>query len=347
MTATLALHDLVHRFYEQMLERKAFTQLDENSRAMIDKAMEKVIDGTDSRIRLVPNYRRKLYKSILTALDYADRLVTKIPHTIDLDSRHFVDDPYLRALFPTLDGLRRVCHRSSELREFFREPAHWQSEQGTALLCMHRNEETVYGMELEGEHVIRDVRQQRVTFEDHHLYSPAEDEQMARLGLKCCIFEGLVNNALSNLSAMRKRRLALETRQQVLNARMRSQCRLGTTSPDFQRRVRERADLGAEENELKAIEKELAEIGYLTPENCLQQVNATLSEPQKFIRLKKIPYRLDSNNIIRSKNDTSHKSRELHFAEVRIRGEQPRVVTLARINRQDVEAPEPQTAIIH
>ncbi|MEJ2309174.1 MAG: hypothetical protein P8Z78_07640 [Gammaproteobacteria bacterium] len=347
MTATLALHDLVHRLYEQMVERKAFTQLDDMSRAMIDRALEKVIDGTDSRIRLVPNYKRKLFKSIITALDHADRLVEQIPYTIDLDSRHFIDDPYTRALFPTLSGLRRVCHQSSELREFFRESEHWNASQSTALLCMHRNEETVYGMELDGDHVIKDVCQQRVTFDDHHLYSPAEDEQEARLGLKCCIFEGLVNTALANLSQMRKRRLELETRQQVLNARIRSQGRLGSTSPDFQRLVRERGDLGSEERELKSIEKELEEIGYLTPENCLQQVSATLSDPEKFIRVKNLSYRLDNNNIIRNKSDASHKSRKLHFAEVRIMGEQPRVVTLARINRQDVEAVEPQAATIH
>jgi hypothetical protein len=321
--------------------------MDEKTGAMFDRALEKVVDGTDSRIRLVPNYKRKLFKSILTALEYADRLVEEFPESIDLDTRHFIEDPYIRALFPTIGGLRRVCHSSSELRDFFSEPGHWQTGQGIALLCMHRREETVFGMELKGEHVVKDVSQQRVCFDDHHLYSPAENEMEARLGLKCCIFEGLVNNALANISRIRKHRLELETQQQILNGRLRSHDRPGSTSPDFQRILQQRSNLEAEKRKLETIEKELEEIGYLTPESCLQEVNNTMSRPEEFIRVRHLDYRLDSDNIIRTRNDDAHNSRKLHFAEVSIRGQEPRVVTLARISRQDVEADSVRQAVFH
>jgi hypothetical protein len=208
---------------------------------------------------------------------------------------------------------------------------------------MHKHEDTVFGMELEGNHVIRDVCQQRVTFEDHHLYSPAEDENSTRRGLKCCIFEGLVNNALANISRLRLRRRELETQQQILHARIRNHSRLGTTSPDFQRLVLEQNCLDKERDKLQKVEKELHEIGYLTPESCLQHVNATLSHPDDFIRLKNYSYRLDTDNIMRSNKDTSHKTSHLNFSEVRIKGEQPRVVTLARINRSDVTNIEQRT----
>jgi len=297
MSVSLALHDLVHHIYQEMQDRKAFAEMDLKTRAMLDRALEKVIDGTDNRIRLVPNYKRKLFKSILVALQYADNLVQQIPHTIDLDSKHYTDDPYIRALFPTIDSLRNVCHQSSELRDFFSDIQHHDTPEGMVLLCMQKHEETVFGMELKGEHVVKDICQQRITFDDHHLYSPAEDEDEARLGLKCCIFEGLVNNALANISRLRKRRLELETQQQMLNGRLRSQSRIDMSSPNFHRLVRERSDL--EQN---------------------------------------FSFRLDRGNIIRSKNETAFKSRKLQFSEVRIKGEKPRIVTLARINRRDVEA---------
>ena len=335
----MALHDLIHRLYREMEDRKAFAKLDDKSRAMLDRALERVIDGTDSRIRLVPNYKRKLFRSILVALEYADRLVRKIPHTIDLDSRHYLDDPYIRALFPTIDSLRNVCHQSSELRDFFSDLEHRDTPEGMVLLCMQKREETVFGMELKGEHVVRDICQQRITFDDHRLYSPAEDEDEARLGLKCCIFEGLVNNALANISRLRKRRLELETQQQMLNGRMRNQSRIDMSSPNFYRLVREHSDLEQKQEQLGIIEKELEEIGYLTPENCLKQVRDTLNHPEEFIRVKNFAFRLDRGNIIRSKQETAFKSRKLQFSEVRIKGEKPRVVTLARINRRDVENP--------
>jgi hypothetical protein len=338
MSVSLALHDLVHHIYQEMQDRKAFAEMDLKTRAMLDRALEKVIDGTDNRIRLVPNYKRKLFKSILVALQYADNLVQQIPHTIDLDSKHYTDDPYIRALFPTIDSLRNVCHQSSELRDFFSDIQHHDTPEGMVLLCMQKHEETVFGMELKGEHVVKDICQQRITFDDHHLYSPAEDEEEARLGLKCCIFEGLVNNALANISRLRKRRLELETQQQMLNGRLRSQSRIDMSSPNFHRLVRERSDLEQKQEQLRTIERELDEIGYLTPENCLQHVNATMSHPEEFIRVKNFSFRLDRGNIIRSKNETAFKSRKLQFSEVRIKGEKPRIVTLARINRRDVEA---------
>jgi len=337
MSVSQALHDPVHHIYQEMKDRKAFAEMDEKTRAMLDRALEKVIDGTDSRIRLVPNYKRKLFKSILVALQYADSLVQRIPHTIDLDSKHYIDDPYIRALFPTIDSLRKVCHQSSELREFFEDIGHRDTPEGMALLCMQKREETVYGMELKGEHILRDVCQQRVTFEDYHLYSPAEDEDEARLGLKCCIFEGLVNNALANISRLRKRRLELETQQQMLNGRLRSQSRIDMSSPNFHRLVREHSHLEKEKETLRKIEHELDEIGYLTPENCLQQVKNTMSHPEEFIRVKNFSFRLDRGNIIRSKNEASHKARKLQFSEVRIKGEHPRIVTLARVYRRDIE----------
>ena len=339
MSVSLALNDLIHRLYREMEDRKAFAKLDDKSRAMLDRALERVIDGTDSRIRLVPNYKRKLFRSILVALEYADRLVGKIPHTIDLDSSRYLDDPYIRALFPTIDSLRNVCHQSSELRDFFSDIEHLDTPEGMVLLCMQKHEETVFGMELKGEHVVRDICQQRITFDDHHLYSPAEDEDEARLGLKCCIFEGLVNNALANISRLRKRRLELETQQQMLNGRLRSQSRIDMSSPNFHRLVREHSDLKQKQEQLKTIEKELEEIGYLTPENCLKQVRDTLNHPEAFIRVKNFSFRLDRGNIVRSKQETAFKSRKLQFSEVRIKGERPRVVTLARINRRDVENP--------
>jgi hypothetical protein len=63
-----------------------------------------------------------------------------------------------------------------------------------------------------------------------------------------------------------------------------------------------------------------------------------MSHPEEFIRVKNFSFRLDRGNIIRSKNETAFKSRKLQFSEVRIKGEKPRIVTLARINRRDVEA---------
>jgi hypothetical protein len=201
---------------------------------------------------------------------------------------------------------------------------------------MHKHEDTVYGMELEGEHIVKDVCQRRVLFDDHQVYSPAEDESSTRLGLKCCMFEGLVNNALANISMLRIRRRELETQQRILNARIRSHSRV---SADTGQQIQL---LDAKEK-LKKVEKELNRLQYMTPDVCLEQVKKTLEQADQYIRLKKISYRLDGDNIVRSKHDDKHKGKKLRFSEIIISGQQPRIVTLAKINRSDVSTEQNST----
>ncbi|MDJ0807933.1 MAG: hypothetical protein QNJ78_14015 [Gammaproteobacteria bacterium] len=318
-------------------DRKQLKSLDQDTQQMLDVALERVIEGTDLRIRAVTGYKRKLYKSILKSLEYADSIVEQIPHAIDLTPKHFVSDPYIRALFPTLDGLKRIFKQSSELHDYFTEPEHINASESCALLCMHKEEQTIHGMELKGEQVHRDVRQTRVLFSDHRVYSPAESETNARRELKCCIFEGLVNNALAKLSELRTRRHQLEVEQHRLNARLRQKRRGKSPDDDMQEIANASVRLRSQQMELEKVEEALDKIGYLSPELCLELVNDILSEPDQFVRFKRISVNLDRDGIKRPGDQASTSIHRLNFSEVNIQGQPSRVVTLANFNRQELE----------
>ncbi len=308
---------------------------------MLDIALERVIEGTDKRIQAVPGYKRKLYKSILKSLEYADDIISHIPHAVDLNSRHFVTDPYIRALFPTLGGLKKIFRQSSELHDYFSETEHHDCSESCALLCMRREEQTIIGMELSGEQVRKDVKQTRVTFADHKIYSPAESEDYARQELKCCIFEGLVNNALDEISQLRAKRHQLELDQQRLNARLRHYKRGLNDGDEMQNIANDGVELRTQELKLERIEQELDEIGYVSPEVCLEVVNSILSNPEEFVSFKNISISLDREGIKRLETESSLSISKLKFSEVQIKGQLPRVVTLAKIKREELEAPKP------
>lgn len=323
-----------------MGERKHLQSLDQNTQEMLDEALERVIEGTDLRIRAVPGYKRKLYKSILKSLEYADGIVEQIPNAIDLTPKHFVTDPYIRALFPTLGGLKKIFRQSSELHDYFAESKHTDTSESCALLCMRKEEQTILGMELNGEQVRKDVQQTRVMFADHRVYSPAESEANARRELKCCIFEGLVNNALDKISELRARRHQLELDQQRLNARLRQQTRSSNQAEEMQHIASDGIELRNKEMELERVEEELHEIGYVSPEICLDLVNDILSEPDQFVHFKRISINLDRAGIKRLEDEPSSSVSQLNFSEVQIKGQPPRVVTLANIRRDEIEMPE-------
>ena len=195
-------------------------------------------------------------------------------------------------------------------------------------------------MQLDGERVVRDVKQTRVSFENHRIQSPAEDERTARRELKCCIFEGLVNNALANISSLRSRRQQLEARRKTLSSRLRSS-RGVSINPIDQADAVTRGDAGRKDvADLKQVEQELGRMGYVTPAVSLDQVNTVLGHPEEFVSLKNISMTLDREGILRSEGENSHSVNRLRLSEVSIMGQPPRVITLARLKRSELVFPE-------
>lgn len=325
-----------------MDERREFSTLDQATQEMLDRALDRVIDGTDGRIRLVPGYKRKLHKAILRSLGYIDRIIERIPHPIDLNISHFVSDPYIRAFFPTLDGLKKVFSKSDELHDYFTEDEHINDAESCALLCMSKEEETILGMELEGDYLVKDVKQTRVTFASHRIYAPAETEPNARRELKCCLFEGLVTNALDEICEHREQRDQLELEQQILSSRLRRHGSNINEDPELDKIAKDHAKQQNQTQRLKEVETELQRIGYVTPEVCLDLVNAVLSQPEDFVSLKNISMRLDKSGIKRvGQGKTTQSVCDLHLSEVQIKGLKPRVVTLAKIRRDELQTLEP------
>lgn len=310
-------------------QKKELKSLDPDVQDMLDRALDRVVEGTDSKITLVSNYKQKLYQSVVKSLEYADGMIEQIPEPIELGSDQLADNPYVRAFFYTIAGLKKTCSQSSELKEFFQDIEHSQLSESCALLCMRKKEETVLGMKLEGDKVIKDVMQTQVTFTNQRIQSPAENETMARRELKCCIFEGMVENALANISELRARRRHLETERQILSSRLRSHHDGIVNHGGL-------SDLEKEETQLEQVRQELQEIGYVTPEASLDQVNATLGHPEDYVSIENISINVDRQGILKPDDERSGSISKLNFSEVSIQRQPPRVVTLVRIQRDGI-----------
>ncbi len=295
----------------------------------VANAVEKAVDGTDSRIRLVSGYKKKLYDGVSTALQFTDELVARIPGAIEVSSRNFISDPYVNAFFVNVNDLQTILSHSSEIRDFMENYASSENSQCCVLLCMQKTEKSVLGMELSGEILKRDVQQTAVSFSDHRLYSPAPTEAAAREGLKECLLGGLVNNALEHIMRDKVENHQFQSDRQMLHARLRH---LEYKSGNLHQGSQVHADLANKIEEIRqklsVIEDSLMNTRPATPQESLNHVNRVLKQPENYIRLNKSALKLDKMGI-RIDDNSSQSCNDIELAEVVIGEERPRVVTLA------------------
>ena len=327
----MKLSGLRNAFNYRQQERIA--QRDRN--ANILKTVERVVDGIDGRIRLVSGYRKKLYNIIADALDYTDSLIDRIPGAIEVSSRTFVSDPYVNAFFSNRLDVQSIFSRSSEIREFMEDYAYTEITHCCALLCMHMERKTVLGVELVGDSLNKDVKQTAVNFTDHRIYSPAPTERETRHGLKNCLFEGLVTNALERVVQLRLSNRRLQEERQVLQARLRRARYLqGRQSTRQVTGDDSRDDIEKTRLSLEKTEEALRKIQQATPQVSLEQVLDVFGSPEKFVRLEKSSIRLDKMGITLDMT-SSRPCNTLDLSKVWIGEQPPRIVTLARFARDE------------
>jgi len=319
---------------DALLRNKQEKALRRSRTAEIINTVESVVDGTDSKIRLVPGYKKQLQDNILSSLEFADDLVKKIPAAIEVSRSTFASDPYVNAFFTNVTDLRSIFSHSSEIQDYMADTH--DNAPCCALLCMSRTEKTVMGMELSGDMLKKDVLQVAVSFADHRIYSPAPSEPEAREGLKNCLFQGLVTNALERITTLRLASHRLQSKHQMLHSRLR---RYKQTTREVKQGTRNGARIarGIEETslELGRIEKKMMNSPLLTPQIMLEQVMDVFSKPDDFIRIRKFPLSLNKMGI--KINDNSSQPRnKLDLTEVIFGNELPRVVTLATFPRQEL-----------
>jgi hypothetical protein len=300
----------------------------------VQGTVERVVDGTDGRIRLVSGYRSKLQDVIRSSLAFADELVEQIPGGIEVNRHTFVSDPYVNAYFANVDDMRSIFSQSSEIKDFMEGYGDNEASECCALLCMHMSEKTVLGMELSGDILNKDVRQIAINFSDHRIYAPAPREPETRQGLKQCLFDGLVTNALERITHMRLKSFNLKSELQILKSRQRRQ----------QMALQKSADpaLTSEYEEtcrqLEQLETELARTPLATPQAAMEQVITVFKNPEDFVRLRKFSLTLNKMGIMIGEN-SRQPCNEINLTEVTIGEGAPRIVTLARFPRDEILPP--------
>ncbi|MEE4379976.1 MAG: hypothetical protein V2J55_21010 [Candidatus Competibacteraceae bacterium] len=289
---------MVFRFMQSLFVEPA-ASIGKYDEALIQAAIERVVDGTDPRLRAVGNYQRKLRDAVEYAVDYVDTLVDSLPSALDVDTRRFTADPRLRAFFVSADHVRETLGYSRSIRAHIQKHPQPRPAVVYATLGMERIEKTVLGMELQGEVIKRDVPRVAVNFSGHRIVFPSHSEKAARWELKKRAFDHLIETVLQRLVSIRARRQQLE-RQLTLYQKKAKTFQAG--NPGLQALLnpssQEPTDWAGLEQQMREIEAELISIrtDFKTIEHYLAEIAKGLQEAEQHLQVEHLSLNLDHMN---------------------------------------------------
>lgn len=309
------------------------TDADKAASRRLDTTIDRLIDDTDPRLRVVHNYHRRLRPAMETALDYIACLVDRIPGPLEVCAKAYSDDPRVKAFFANIDDLHRVYSNSRLVGEFFGSVDNLDTPECHALLCMHKDEKHRFGIGLVGDKVRKDVPQTLVSFGDHQILSPARDEHSARQVLQDCLLSGLLKQARDPLLAECELRNFAEDRQRRLRSHLRALQRQQAMTDD---QASLNTEMDATIKELSKIEHQLdclhGEIGSL--DDHLNRLVDGLERAPEQIQVKECVLHLSDTHLLLNEQSQQH-GITVPLAEVKLGDEPARVVSLTRYPRKE------------
>lgn len=269
--------------------------------ALIKGAIERVVEGTDPRLRMARQYQKKLWPAVERSIEYVSELVDSLPPPVEIGNHSFTSEPRLRALFASSQHLKEILSFGKELDLYRQRIGGGLPADLYAVLRVERTEKTVLGVALEGNMIRRDVPQITVNFQNHSLAFPAGSETKTRREIKKRAFAHLIETALGRLVSIRSKKQQLEQQQRQLlqkKTKLLKGAHVGLTTL-LDPKIAALDTPIAIDQRLREIEAELNQLqaSSATLDDHLAKVVVTLREPEKYLRLNRVSLTLDHMNI--------------------------------------------------
>lgn len=305
---------------------------------LLTAAIERVVDGTDRRLRGFGNYRKRLRDAVADAAVHVLTLVDRLPEATEISRRAYSTDRRLRAFFASADDLQAKVGGSKAVGDYLKTLGGVPPEEIFGVLGMEWEQRNVLGMQLHGDVVQRDVPQVVVNFHHHRYFGAAASEAESRWQVKVRVFDYLIERALETIVATRSKRAELEY-QRVLLQRKLTAMKQGNwgLAPMLADVDHAPPDLAALETEIDGIEKELLELGARPAEleQTFQRIIDVLGHASDWVDLRSTTLTLDSMSIKTEDPQAAGASR-LELIELFSAGGETRIVLPGFFPRQDL-----------
>lgn len=302
-------------------------------------AVERVIEGTDPRLKAVGNVRQRLSPAVAEVLHFTHELAGRLPSCIEMTAENWHREPLLRAFFVRPNDIAETLSRSQDLRDFLGSPAAPALDHVHCAVAATRTERKVLGPAMENGILRQDVARKTVSFSDFRMVGFSATEDALRRQIEEIVLEELVLVALRKITERKEQGVALLAYQQLLKARLRlleqSGAGLNAALASEQRPERDlqqlRHELAKNEAELGAIKS-----GSVGLSGTIEATISALQGAEAIIQPNQLALRLNAMNFIASESDEDAST--IRLIEVStINPDRPRrVAFLARFPRQSV-----------
>ena len=305
--------------------------------SLIEAAIERAVDTTDSRLRLLPGYRKHLRGPVIHAIDHIVPLVDNIAAPLSADRREFTSIPALTALYASAAEMLDHFSRDRSLTDYLATTEGRGAERITALVLAQRSERTVFGIDLTGDIIRREVPQVAVSFTGHNMVDPKHTEAEARRHLKRRAFDHLLFLALTRIGERNIERADLARQRDLLRGKLAALKRGGLT---FNPGEGEHPDPATLEGELDTITDQLAGLGRddQVLQHHLEIVADALGEAERLLWAEPLTLFIDPMNIERDPQDPA--ARRIDFQELHNAREQRLVMQLVSFSPSELPARE-------
>lgn len=272
------------------------------SETLLQEAIERILDGTDPRMRVLPDYQRVLREPAIKAISHIIALVRQFAAPVPATTEGREQSPALNLLFTSTIRMKEILVSDSTLREYLATPPS-ASHTAYGLLVAQRSEKTSFGYALVEDKLMNDVQQTVVSFDEHRLVDITGNEQETRRLLMRRAFDYLLSLALQFISEQQDERNKLTQQRALLRAKLDILLRGGSS---FSRDIGTQ-DRNALQVRMDELENQLAALGPVHEilQGNLAIVAKTLSEPDKYLWCDTLNLRVDKHFVLHSQEDSS------------------------------------------
>lgn len=299
----------------------------------LEQALERVVEGTNPRIRAVGGYRKRLLPLLQRALDYAGEVAEGIPGPLPFCRRGWVEDPVVHALFSGVQTLVRAFSHNPELHALFAHDPDLPA--AYALLTMRRDETKTFGSEVTGEILTRDVPQVTVGFSEHQVDLPTATETVLRARLRLRIFELLACRAVEEINARESQiRELIETLGKLKSRHaLLEEARAAAPSqalPTY------RESMGLEQR-IAELQQEIGTVrsAFFDLDDYIDVIAAVFAAPERHVALEETCTFLDHFNVRRDAGEDA-RGQAIRLSQMRLCGQMERVIVIAEFPRAEI-----------
>ncbi|MCW8956967.1 MAG: hypothetical protein OQL09_08795 [Gammaproteobacteria bacterium] len=180
-------------YLQRLLDARQQDKLrQKQEKAELVQAIESLIEGTDSRLRLIGSYQKMLRNSTGELLNHIQSLVSAMPPPLEINRTSLITNHQVSRLFANYEAVQRLFAQSQDIKDFFNSEQYRDCDEVYALLFMNMREKNILGADIENDMVVRDVQQTHINFYGHQLISARTNEEEVRQAMKQTLFESVI-----------------------------------------------------------------------------------------------------------------------------------------------------------